>query len=392
MSIKRKLLCSITSLALIATSLIMAIPFVSASDNPWVFDAEIYAKQQGVTIEEALYRFEIQRIAGPLDGELRDKEAETFAGLWLEHSPEFKLVVLFTRDAEETIKNYLPKELDSITEVSEASLSIFDLKKIQAELHIVFQELGIKVTSGIDVKENKVEINISESYQFDSAISNGLLDIPECVEVNIVEQLPQLAADIYGGVHLNKSTWLWPSHCTAGFPVIHPSGAKGITTAGHADNSLRYGGLFGTDLTYQAGWYQGSYDVQWHTCPGLTVLPKIRYAADGSTRTIYNTVGRDSQGVGWYVSKYGMTTGYTAGYIADKDVWLSCVPSSNATFIRVDNTAGYPVLADYGDSGGPWFFGSDAYGTTVAKNDSGDAYYMAVNYIYEAIGVNVYTG
>ena len=43
-------------------------------------------------------------------------------------------------------------------------------------------------------------------------------------------------------------------------------------------------------------------------------------------------------------------------------------------------------LAEDGDSGGPWFVGNTAYGTTAFRVGSQapyDAVYMAVNYMYE---------
>jgi len=80
-------------------------------DNPLLRDAEIYAKHQGVTVDEAIRRFELQDAAGALDAALSKEEAETFAGLWIEHAPKFRIVVQFTRDAEETIRPYLQNDL-----------------------------------------------------------------------------------------------------------------------------------------------------------------------------------------------------------------------------------------------------------------------------------------
>ncbi|WP_218837915.1 hypothetical protein, partial [Candidatus Methanoperedens nitratireducens] len=73
------------------------------------FDAQTYASYSNVSIDEALRRFQLQDIARNLQAELRTNEVETFAGLWIEHAPEFKFVVQFTRDNEEIIKPYLEK-------------------------------------------------------------------------------------------------------------------------------------------------------------------------------------------------------------------------------------------------------------------------------------------
>ena len=104
-------------------------------------------------------------------------------------------------------------------------------------------------------------------------------------------------------------------------------------------------------------------------------------------------MGRNDQAIGGYVCKYGKTTHYTCGYISDKDYQPSYVPNASATFIRVDNTAGYDDLSSGGDSGGPWFLVYDAYGVHSGSPgaDKNDAIYMAVNYISPGIGVSVMT-
>jgi len=97
-----------------------------------MFIAEFYAKQHGVTVDKALKRFKLQDIAGELSEELLTKEADTLAGYWIEHTPKFKLVIIFTRDAEDIIRPYLQKykELSSIIEVGTAKYSLAELESI----------------------------------------------------------------------------------------------------------------------------------------------------------------------------------------------------------------------------------------------------------------------
>lgn len=115
----------------------------------------------------------------------------------------------------------------------------------------------------------------------------------------------------------------------------------------------------------------------------------------GSTRPITGTVSRSSQAIGEFVCKYGMTTGYGCGYIQTKD-YDPGSPNNQPTYIRVANTAGYDNLANYGDSGGPWFVSNNAYGTMTHKIEPGtngvgsDGIYMAVDYM-SGIGVSVIT-
>jgi len=86
------------------------------------------------------------------------------------------------------------------------------------------------------------------------------------------------------------------------------------------------------------------------------------------------------------VCKYGRTTGYTCGTIETKQFDPDGSGTLfNATFIYVDG--GSVNLSEGEDSGGPWFYGTTAYG--VHKGGSGnDAWFMAQNYM-SALNIRV---
>ncbi|MGP8323804.1 MAG: S1 family peptidase [Methanosarcinaceae archaeon] len=360
--------------------------------NVLLYDAQIYASNTGVSIDEALRRFQLQDIAGELDAELSMNETGTFAGLWVEHTPKFRIVVQFTRDGEETIKPYLKQhtELASIVEVRTANVSLANLRRAQANASYSVSASGIPANSDINVYNNNVELYVvkADRSRFDNALQRREMRLPDNVRVITVETLAENTADIYGGLSL--------STCTSGFSVKKgwwPFITKGITTAGHCPNTQSYNG---DSLTFKSEKWTGSYDIQWHTASGYTVTNKIQTSSGGSTRDITATKSRSSQAIGNYVCKYGKTTGYTCGYIRSKDYNPGGV-NDQSTFIRVNNTAGWDVLSDSGDSGGPWFLTGDAYGTMTHKITPGtngvgtDAVYMAVDYVESGLGVTVMT-
>src|SRR5665648_159653 len=133
-----------------------------ALDNkdPLLYDAQIYASNNNISTEEALHRFQLQDIAGELDAELSLSEAKTFAGLWVEHNPTFKIAVSYTRNGEETIKPYMKQhaELANIVEVRTARVSLADLQKAQVIASDSARALDIPVGSGINVYNNNVEL------------------------------------------------------------------------------------------------------------------------------------------------------------------------------------------------------------------------------------------
>lgn len=346
-------------------------------------DAEIYAKHMGVSIDEALHRFHIQDVAGELDAELSVNEEKTFAGLWIEQSPEFRIVVQFTQDANQKIKPYITKELGDILTVQTAKVSLADLQNNQIELISSLADLEIPAETEINIIENNIKLFIAEAdkMRFDNASRNGLLQFSDYIEILTVPEMGKVEANIYGGLPL--------SACNTSFAVQNSQGLRGVTTAAHCANSLSYNG---TTLTFQSEIKTGSYDVQWHTPPPYTVTNLIRISTTGTTRNITSTQPRSSQVVGGYVCKYGVTTGYTCGYISSKNFSSSGVPNSAATFIRVNNTGSWNDLSSSGDSGGPWFLTNTAYGVHHGSpsDDPNDAIYMAVNYI-SGLGVSVLT-
>jgi len=325
----------------------------------------------------------LQDIAGGLSEDLTTKEADTLAGYWIEHTPKFKLVILFTRDAEDIIKPYLQKykELSSIIEVGTAKYSLAELESIQEEVASSAESMGIPVDSAIDVYKNCVKVYVAEQdrTKLNRVLSEGKLVLPDCVEVETIDSLAEPVAYIYGGLSL--------STCTSGFAVKNSSGTKGITTAAHCSNSQSYSG---TSLPFQSQNHGTYYDIQWHTAPGFTVTNKIK-TSSSNIMNITATKSRSQQWVGALVYKYGKTTGRTAGYIKALNYRPSSdlVPNPQATFIWVDDTAGYSPLCENGDSGGPWFTAYTAWGSTCFKL-GGEAIYMAINYV-SGIGVSVMT-
>ena len=351
--------------------------------DPATFDTMEYASHVGVDFEEAERRLELQSLAGDLDAELSEHAGQTFAGLWIEHTPQFRIVVQFTQNAQDLIASYVNSDkLAEVIVVRTADVSLAELKEAQLEAMAAIKNENIAVESGIDVKAGKVQIYVVERDRLNAAIERGAIRLPDKTDIDTVSAMSQPNADIYGGLPL--------SICTSGFAVKNGSGTKGITTAGHCNNTQSYSG---TNLPYEDGLWDTSYDIQWHTAPGFTVTNEIRYSSAGSTRDITGTIGRNSQTIGGYVCKYGKATHYTCGYISDKNYQPSYVPNATETFIRVDDTAGYSPLSEDGDSGGPWFLHNNAYGTHSGSvgADPNDAIYMAVNYVAVGAGANVMT-
>ncbi|MBN2002440.1 MAG: hypothetical protein JXA21_03710 [Anaerolineae bacterium] len=348
---------------------------VSIDENPLVRDAQEYAKDQGINLDEAIRRLQLQDQIGELNTHLIGKEQSTFAGLWIQHSPQYRVIVYFTHNGKETIEPYIKDgALDSIVEVRTANTTLKDLENIQDDTLRAVREFGIPVESGINVFENRVELYVTEGTQLTRALQETEKQLSDSVVIIEVEELSTNVTDIYAGFALTT--------CTSGFSVQNSSGTKGITTAAHCQNSQSYNG---TSLPFQGSAEGAYYDFQWHTAPGFTVR---NLAFDGTyNRYVYSTKHRDNQVINEFVCKYGRSTGSGCGYIIDKNYTPTTPGSWCSTFIRVHRDG--VDLAEGGDSGGPWFSGNTAYG--IMRSQIGnDATYMAINYI-SYLGISVLT-
>jgi hypothetical protein len=145
----------------------------------------MYARKQGIDINEAEYRFEIQEKASPFGGELESAGMENFAGFWIQHEPYFCLVAAFTENGEESISPYLRRypDLADIVEVRHVRYALDELLSIQEEVSDAMIKLGVFAGSATLVTENSVKVIVTDISIVDEAVGNGILVIPDCVKI-----------------------------------------------------------------------------------------------------------------------------------------------------------------------------------------------------------------
>jgi len=147
-------------------------------------DAEAMAEELGISVDEAIRRLKLQDPIGTLGAELERLEADTFAGLWIQHEPEYRVVVAFTRNGEETIRPYVEgTPLADLIEVRTVEATYEELKAAQQEAHWLLDELGLALASGINIKENQVELYVTDRSLFDTTLREANVRLPDHVEV-----------------------------------------------------------------------------------------------------------------------------------------------------------------------------------------------------------------
>ncbi len=159
-------------------------------------DARLYAKDQGIPVEEAKRRLRLEECftddLADLERALRNKEANTFAGLWIQHKPEYRYVVLFTRDGKKTIRPYLqgePEQFRRLVEVrSWADATLKELHAAQEKTSRLVDELDVGVEgTGIDVQKNRAVIYVTNKARFEAALREAGAQLPEHAEVVEIE-------------------------------------------------------------------------------------------------------------------------------------------------------------------------------------------------------------
>ena len=221
----------------------------------------------GVSLDDALRRLHLQDRIGELNGELAANEPEAFAGLWIQNSPDYRVIVLFTRNGEETIKRYIADgPLESLVEVRDAHVSLKVLEAAQPGVMALANRLGEEVHTGRNLADNIVELYVHNKAQFAAVLKRAGEVLPPSVRIVEARTEVREVADLYGGLRLDTSL---PGICTSGFSVVKPStGEKGIATAAHCTDPIRYSG---TQLFFGGEYWQNGYDISWYKSSGFTV-------------------------------------------------------------------------------------------------------------------------
>ena len=294
-----------------------------------------------LVLDEAIHRLKFQDDIGNLNAELTKKEESTFAGLWVQHQPKYRVIVLFTQNGDVTLSPYIKNGiLTDMIEVRKADVTFNQLEVARDRAVQIANELSLPSFSAINVIENQAELYVLDSIQFNTVLQKAGLQLPANVKVVKVNEMPKEVASIYGGLNLRT--------CTSGFSVRNSSGTKGVTTAAHCSNWQTYNG---TNLPFKGSLSGAGYDIQWHSTPGFTDRNLV---FDGTyNRYIYGSKFSANQWVGEWVCTHGWITNFGCGTIFLKNVYGRDIAVRGVTVAP-------------GDSGGPWFWGNTAYGTSMS--------------------------
>lgn len=355
-------------------------------------DSAVYASIMGVGEVEAARRLELQRLAGTFEVELRAAAPDIFAGLWIEHQPEFSIEVRFTDvyRGREVVDALRTGPLEGVAvNVDWAEISLADLEALQERAMADARAARVPVDVDIDVRTQRIELRTTDLTSLEGVLAAFAARHPNRLDLVAVDGLarPDQLQPLRGG----RPFW----GCTTGFTVRNSVGSPGVLTAAHCGNSQIYEDTWQT-LPFRGEIFGGSHDVQWHGRACNMTVPN-EFDSGIGIRQVTGTMHRDQQVVDSMVCRNGMTTSYRCGFIRSKNFrpgGPNYPGSWNSTFIRVGAYASTPSpFSAGGDSGGPWFLETVAYGIhsgRLSDDPLGDRFYTAINYVSN-LGVSVLT-
>jgi hypothetical protein len=145
-------------------------------------DAEACAEAQSIPLHEAIQRLRLQDPVGELDAVLGEREADVFGGLWIEHEPKYKVIVLLTGDHRRIMRRYVEgTSLEGLVETRRAAVTMEALQDAQAEVMRMLEAIGSQRNTGIDVQGNCVSLYAADSDMLERELDEAGLGLPERV-------------------------------------------------------------------------------------------------------------------------------------------------------------------------------------------------------------------
>lgn len=171
-----------------------ATPHVQTEQEAMESDAQHYADAFGIELDEAIRRLELQGRLLDQPLALEQNEADRFGGIFWEHEPEYRLVVMMTDGDEEAVREYFDDpDLLEILEVREVEYTQDELRETQREYTELLHELGIRVSSSTMIQDNRVEIYHADPSIVEDALASAGEELPEHVVIIESEEVDEEA-------------------------------------------------------------------------------------------------------------------------------------------------------------------------------------------------------
>ena len=351
-------------------------------------DSVQYAAAFAVTPDDALRRLKAQQASVAATDAIAREFAGRLAGIAVEHSPTFRIVVLLAGD------DPVPdRSADGVSIVFRTGARATHAQAIDAlRKHLIDlrSDLPNARGAGYDQRTGEVVLLVTRAdadrYGLDSIRSRAekVSGVPVRVIVNELNE-SNMGVDGGGRVEgLNLQTGR-RNLCTTGFVVTNGE-TNAIMTAAHCPDELTYVDRDGTsfELPMIGSWGAGYQDVQINGTPDSPDPFFYSNRGAGTLRRLVSWRNLASTRAGDYVCHYGESSGYSCSTVELTDYAPPgdlCGGPCSPTWVTVK---GPSCVA--GDSGGPVFSGGIAFGIAKGVNRASAGqclfyYYMSTDFL-----------
>jgi len=380
-------------------------------------DAGEYATRFGVPFDEALRRMRAQGATVPATDALRETYKDRWAGVAIEHQPNYRIVVLLTGTDPVADQSVMAGGMvvPIVFRTGAPATREAVLAAITAYQAKIRESLPHPPGLGVDQRTGELVVMIASGdadLDRDGALRTRIATMTGVpVRIEAVDKPPaDMAQDqvapvptliptpvdsgaIEGGGRVVGTVDGKRYACTTGF-VVSDGVRNGVVTAAHCPDALSYVGKRPSDgsreewpLAFVGQWGWGYQDVQVNvaTAPDVSYAP-LFYADTAKTlaRPVATWRYRTSTRAGDFVCHRGERTGYSCAVIAMVDFAPAgdlCGGACLPTWVAVEGPT-----CKAGDSGAPVFEGSTALGLVKGGTYRRDGtclfyYYMSTDYL-----------
>ncbi|HEX3422424.1 MAG TPA: hypothetical protein VHS33_03355 [Sphingomicrobium sp.] len=352
-------------------------------------DSIQYAAQFRVTPQEALRRLKAQEESVAATNSIASEFAERLAGISIEHSPDYRIIVLLT--GSEPVAERSAAGVPIVFRTGARSTHAEAVAAMRRHLIDFRRDLPGARGAGYDQRTGEVVLLITPAdaarFGIDTirARASELSGVPVRVVTN---SLNETDMSITGGGLVDGLNVLTnrKNRCTSGFVVTNGE-VHAITTAAHCPDQLTFidrDGNRSPILPMIGSWGLAYRDVQIN---GSADSPDPLFYANrgaGSLREVETWRSVASTRAGDFVCHYGESSGYSCATVELTDYAPPgelCGGPCSPTWVTVKGPSCIP-----GDSGGPVFSGDVAFGIAkgINRDDAGRCdfyYYMSTDYL-----------
>ena len=361
---------------------------VESREQALAQDAAEYAAQFGVSPAEALRRLKAQEASVAATEAIAREFAGRLAGISIEHSPAYRIVVLLT--GSEPVADRTAAGVPIVFRTGARATHAQAVAAMRRHLIDFRSELPGARGAGYDQRTGEVVLLITPAVAQSPGVeaigsrAEAISGVPVRVVVN-----PLLESNmaVVGGARVEGLNVLTnrQNRCTTAFVVTNGE-VNAITTAAHCPDQLTYDEDDGSSVTLPmiGSWGAAYRDVQIN---GSADSPYPYFFSDqpaGSLREVETWRSVASTRAGDFVCHYGSSSGYSCATVELTDYAPPgelCGGPCSPTWVTVKGPSCVP-----GDSGGPVFSGDVAFGIAkgINRDETGKCefyYYMSTDYL-----------